>query len=77
MQLLFENSDEGGEVEGLGILKGRVKKFTSLKVPHMGWNQINLKQADCKIFSGIARTFYKFICPIVPIFARDRVVIHN
>lgn len=45
MQLLFETSEEDGRHKGLGILEGRVKRFsfkrnTALKVPHMGWNQI-------------------------------------
>jgi glutamine amidotransferase len=41
MQFLFENSDEMGEHEGLGILRGTVTRFPAfddLKVPHMGWN---------------------------------------
>lgn len=53
MQILFEESEEGIRTKGLGILKGRVKRFsfnwrtgkpanrqTLLKVPHMGWNTI-------------------------------------
>lgn len=42
MQLLFETSEEMGRHRGLGLLPGRVVRFTgdSLKVPHMGWNQI-------------------------------------
>lgn len=44
LQLLLEVSFEGGEFQGLGILKGKVVKFEfedrSLKVPHMGWNQV-------------------------------------
>lgn len=49
-QLLFEESEEFGVHAGLGFFKGRVKKFPSnfhdqnLKVPHMGWNQISIKQ---------------------------------
>lgn len=41
-QLLFESSEESPGVEGLGILPGRVVRFSSetLKVPHMGWNTI-------------------------------------
>jgi glutamine amidotransferase len=40
MQLLFEGSEESPE-EGLGLLKGLVKRFQGdLKVPHMGWNTI-------------------------------------
>lgn len=43
MQLLFERSDELGQHEGLGLLKGDVKKFTGdVLVPHIGWNQINV-----------------------------------
>ncbi|MEL6270021.1 MAG: imidazole glycerol phosphate synthase subunit HisH [Chloroflexota bacterium] len=43
MQFLFESSDEMGVHEGLGILPGRVTRFPErpgLKVPHMGWNQL-------------------------------------
>lgn len=47
MQILFEESDEFGRVEGLGILPGRVRRFepsdASLKVPHMGWNQLRMR----------------------------------
>ena len=43
MQILFEESAEGGKVKGLGIFKGKVKRFTSLKVPQIGWNQIKRK----------------------------------
>ncbi len=42
MQLLFESSEEG-EVDCLGLLKGRVRKLSGgpgLRVPHMGWNQL-------------------------------------
>jgi glutamine amidotransferase len=50
MQLLFESSEEFGEHEGLGLIKGNVKAFDSsrfsepLKVPHMGWNRMFTKQ---------------------------------
>lgn len=42
MQVLFESSDEMGEHEGLGVLRGQVTKFKSaeLKIPQTGWNQI-------------------------------------
>lgn len=40
MQLLFDSLEEG-EVAGLGIIKGRVKKVkTELPLPHMGWNSL-------------------------------------
>lgn len=44
MQLLFEESEEAKGVAGLGILEGDVKRFRlkpPLKVPHMGWNQLD------------------------------------
>jgi glutamine amidotransferase len=44
LQLLLDVSFEGGEYQGLGIVKGKVVKFEfedpSFKVPHMGWNQV-------------------------------------
>lgn len=43
LQILFDESDEHGPVPGLGILPGRVIRFSpsELKVPHMGWNNIH------------------------------------
>lgn len=49
LQLLFESSEESPGVEGLGILKGRIveiPKDNGLKVPHMGWNSISVKQKN-------------------------------
>lgn len=49
LQLLFESSEESPGAEGLGILKGKIveiPKNTGLKVPHMGWNSITVKQKD-------------------------------
>ncbi|GAA0452395.1 imidazole glycerol phosphate synthase subunit HisH [Alkalibacillus silvisoli] len=48
MQLLFERSFEHGEHEGLGLIKGDVVRFNhDLKIPHMGWNQLNLHKQYC------------------------------
>ena len=44
LQLLFETSYEDGEYHGLGIVPGKVVRFEDqpgLKIPHMGWNQLN------------------------------------
>jgi len=44
MQMLLESSEENGGVEGLGLLNGKVCKILpnkDIKVPHMGWNQVN------------------------------------
>ena len=45
MQMLFEYSYEYGKHKGLGIMKGEIIKFEThnkYKIPHMGWNQINV-----------------------------------
>ena len=46
LHLLFEESEESPDAEGLGIYKGKVKKIpdTGLKIPHMGWNNIELSK---------------------------------
>lgn len=40
LQILFEKSEEAPNVQGLGILKGEVKKFTQGKIPQIGWNKV-------------------------------------
>jgi len=55
LQLLFERSFEGGEHRGLGVLAGEVLRFdvpAPLKVPHMGWNELQL-QKPAPILEGI------------------------
>ena len=61
-QLLFEHSEEG-DVAGLGILPGQVRRFPSgmtdasgakLKVPHMGWNQV-YQAIEHPLWAGIAK----------------------
>lgn len=57
MQLLFEKSFEYGEYEGLGLLKGQVVSMSGklppeLKIPHMGWNQLQ-KTKDSKLLQHI------------------------
>ena len=51
MQLLFDKSYEYGEHLGLGLIKGEVRPFKGvirdeLKIPHMGWNPLNIKKSD-------------------------------
>jgi len=54
LQLLFEYSEENGYYEGLKIFKGGVKRIPAgLKVPHMGWNQLNIKK-ETPILDGVA-----------------------
>ena len=53
MQLLFEKSAEGGDVEGLKILKGTVERFTQGRVPQIGWNQIKIQPAGAAMYQGV------------------------
>ncbi|MDC0048647.1 imidazole glycerol phosphate synthase subunit HisH [Verrucomicrobia bacterium] len=55
-QMLFETSDESPEAMGLGIFPGKVVRFNqnqSLKIPHMGWNKIIIKQKSDPIWEGL------------------------
>jgi glutamine amidotransferase len=65
MHLLFDSSQESEGVAGLGILKGTVRKFVGsrdYKVPHMGWNQIDVKKPGCKLFKGLADGSSVYFC---------------
>ena len=78
LQLLFEKSEESPGVTGFGIFKGIVTRFSnsslatehsSLKIPHMGWNQIYSVQrrassvpADDRLLKGIPEgSFFYFV----------------
>jgi len=65
MQLLFEYSEEGGEkVAGLGILKGGVKQFPldmNLKIPHMGWNSLNVPKKSLLFESLPSNPYVYFV----------------
>jgi len=60
MQMLFDESEEFGRHRGLGLIPGKVMRFPAgmeengerLKVPHMGWNNLSIKQ-DSPLFNGI------------------------
>jgi imidazole glycerol-phosphate synthase subunit HisH len=55
LQALFEASEEAPEYRGLGIFPGLVRKFDdTLRVPHMGWNQIE-EIAPSQLLAGITR----------------------
>ena len=61
-QLLFEGSEEGAGVEGLGLLKGSVVRFSAehgLKIPHIGWNSLEL-QNDGRLYREIAQGAYVY-----------------
>lgn len=60
-QILFDASDESPGVSGLGLFRGRVRRFTEspgLKIPHMGWNSAMLARADLKNWQGLGEAPY-------------------
>lgn len=63
-QALFERSEEFNScAAGLGIFRGSVVKFSpenGLKVPQIGWNQLELSQPSCPLFRGVANGAYVY-----------------
>jgi glutamine amidotransferase len=62
MQALFEIGEEMGDHEGLCLLEGTVVKFDdslSVKIPHTGWNQVDVKN-DMSLFNGISSGAYVY-----------------
>jgi len=72
MQLLFDLSEEAKKEKGLGVLKGSVVRFnekTGIKIPHIGWNQINKLSAvshqlsaKCPLLEGVPDGSYVYFC---------------
>jgi glutamine amidotransferase len=66
LQLLCDVGYEGGEFEGLGIIRGKCVRFADLphelKIPHMGWNRGEFKQPACPLLRGLDDgTFFYFV----------------
>ncbi|HZG52822.1 MAG TPA: imidazole glycerol phosphate synthase subunit HisH [Pyrinomonadaceae bacterium] len=63
MQMLFEESEEFGRSPGLGFLRGRVRRFdSSLRVPHVGWNQVRAKAGAHPLLAGVEdEAFFYFV----------------
>lgn len=63
-QALFEKSEEFNScAAGMGVFKGKVVRFkeqAGLKIPQIGWNQIELAQRDCPLFRGIPNGSYVY-----------------
>jgi imidazole glycerol-phosphate synthase subunit HisH len=78
MQMLFARDHEDGLHEGLGLFGGDVIRFpevTGLKVPHMGWNTLNLARPACPLFAGLpAEPAVYFVHSYFPVPAAREVV---
>ena len=74
LQLLYEGSDEAPETEGLGILKGRIRRIPAgeyKKIPHMGWNSL-LYPNKGRLFEGIGENPYVYFVHSYYLEADDR-----
>jgi glutamine amidotransferase len=62
MQILFEESEEFGRCEGLGLLRGRVRRFTGdLLVPQVGWNSVRRMSAHPLLENIEDKSFFYFV----------------
>lgn len=60
MQLMFDRSSEFGDHKGLSLIKGNIVKFDiDLKVPHMGWNKLNIKK-EAPLFKDLPEESYVY-----------------
>lgn len=61
MQLLFDSSTEFGDHKGLGLIPGEVVRFDiqDLKIPHMGWNSLNIKK-EAPLFKNLPEEAYVY-----------------
>lgn len=62
LQLLFEGSDESSGVEGLHILDGKILRIPDkegLKIPHIGWNSLSLRN-EGRLFKGLRENPYVY-----------------
>jgi imidazole glycerol-phosphate synthase subunit HisH len=77
LQLLFDVSYENGRHEGLGVLHGECVRFDLPKeyaVPHMGWNQLNIRR-PAPVLRGIAEGAYVYFVHSYYVVPKDAEVI--
>ncbi len=67
LQILFEGSEESPGVAGLGLLPGKVVRFEGgdLKVPHMGWNQLDVAR-EHPVLEGLDDEAFYFVHSYYP-----------
>lgn len=77
LQLLFEGSDESEGVEGLHILDGAIKRIPDqpgLKIPHIGWNSLNLRNGG-RLFVGLEEHPYVYFVHSYYLQAKDEQIV--
>lgn len=77
LQLLFETSDETPGVQGLGILKGKIKRIPDngeLKIPHIGWNSLSFPNKG-RLYEGISQESYVYFVHSYYLDAEDKDIV--
>lgn len=77
LQLLFETSDETPGVQGLGILKGKIKRIPDngeLKIPHIGWNSLSFPNKG-RLYEGIPQESYVYFVHSYYLDAEDKDIV--
>lgn len=77
LQLLFERSDEAPGVEGLGVLKGEIRRIPDqegLKIPHMGWNSLHLEH-NGRLFHGVDEGAYVYFVHSYYLYAEEEEIV--
>jgi imidazole glycerol phosphate synthase glutamine amidotransferase subunit len=60
LQALFEASDEAPEMLGLGLMRGRIRRFPdNARVPHMGWNELEVRGCP-RLLAGVSARPYVY-----------------
>lgn len=77
LQLLFPESEESKGAKGLSLLEGSITKIPSgegLKIPHMGWNSLDIKKHD-GLFNGIEGNPYVYFVHSYYLDAKDKAIV--
>ena len=77
LQLMFSHSEESPDVDGLGIFEGEIRRIPSdghLKVPHIGWNSLNIQKLD-GIFKGVDTGMFAYFVHSFYLDAVDKSVV--
>ena len=68
LQMFFEESEEAPKVEGLALMKGKIRKIrTQLNLPQIGWNYLEIRKKTCPLFKEIKNGYVYFVHSFHPV----------
>ena len=68
MQLMFDESEEDGSHQGLGLIKGRVVRFNhDMKIPQIGWNRVTFQHVDPLLENVPDESYFYFVHSYHPV----------